>query len=341
MVRESDGRRGQENIPIGENEEVGEKDHGQTEVRIFFGPHTKRKDQLPAREYFEECDVFLPEHPDWNEAIQSIYNKVSKGEITPKEGLGELRKHTSFPSFQLAELEMVYKSGKPVAFADLSSNDPAIEELFSANDHLKEAFNALVLEDKEDFQQAIMSFRSAVSDFGAKHKDREKKIAENLEQTLKAVVNKNPDLKDKKEIKVLMTLGAAHSGVYHLLNRSKIKVTVDYPEKPYVYGYNYEISRRAMFGKEISDAMVCRAAASALLSEVLRKDKINLNNINSLTVEKFSRACIDKFSDEEIISLLKNLRGVDSKSKLDYFKSQLEQKQIVLPRTQKEFEAYL
>lgn len=155
---------------------------------------------MPTRELLQKSDIFIPEHPDWNDEIKSIYNDVSKGDIGPKEASRKLRKYTSFPTFERAQLEMLYSSKKPVYFADLSSNDSEMNAIFESIEDISDAGQILMSGDESNFRESVSEFRAAISNFAIRQRKRERQIARNLKGTLELAVDENPELKEKKKL---------------------------------------------------------------------------------------------------------------------------------------------
>ena len=304
-------------------------------VDILFGPHVKKADQIPARELFESSDVFIPEHPYWNNELKDAYNKVSQGEITVEDGLKLVRKYTNFPTFEKAQLEMVHGSNKPIIFADLNTTEPEVESMFQSLNSLQEAYIQMLVNEKE-FAEAIADLRSAVRDFVKVQKEREGKIAENLEKILDEAGKDLPQLKNKQEVKILMTLGGAHTGLYHLLRGKNISVKAEFPQMPYLFGFNAELGRRGIFEKEISEGLLAKAVLDGAVKTILRQNVKNLSRVSTSQIENFTRIVLDKFSESEAVDLLKKFRQIANLQKVEYLKSQLEARNINFPKTAKE-----
>jgi len=138
-----------------------------------------------------------------------------------------------------------------------------------------------------------------------------------------------------------MTFGGAHTGLYHYLKGDNLKVQIGFIEKPYVYGYSTEISRRVLFGKEVPDALVCRAALSTVIENLLKMSKINLRKTPSTVLKKFSRECVGSFTDEEVINFLSEFRQLNMTEKTAYVLKRLAAKQVVMPTNIKQLSEFV
>ncbi|MGB9609215.1 MAG: hypothetical protein ACPL3E_02450 [Minisyncoccia bacterium] len=70
---------------------------------------------------------------------------------------------------------------------------------------------------------------------------------ENLKNLSKEVCAQFPELKNKEKLKVLVNLGAFHTGVFHLLKKEKIPAQATFIKKPYLFSRAGEMTRKERF----------------------------------------------------------------------------------------------
>jgi endonuclease III-like uncharacterized protein len=168
----------------------------------------------------------------------------------------------------------------------------------------------------------------------------------------------DPRFSTKERIKILMYLGAFHTGFYHVLKeRFPGSIFRRFNVMPLVYPFIVEVSRRICFGKEIDYEL----ASKSLLEELLFYSAVGLaKNPKRLLIPSKSikdsysfhlllRKLVEKFSYEEIKEFFDEVGELIRKGEereniylfvLQNFLSKLESKGIKDENFEKFYEIY-
>lgn len=272
--------------PKKENVEVRDREYGpqHLDVKIFFGSHDTVEDAEAFAEDLEWADVYVPERVGWTDQDVQIYNAVSLGfsvQQLEEEVFGEPIED----GFTKRTFELLHGTGKPVVFVDSPDTEQFDHEFFQ-------------FDPDEDIHGAVKRYRATVARNAEEHLYREEGMSDNLRQVVEAAETIKPELKDKVSIKVLLTIGAGHTTLFHDLVENfqddNMKISRKFAYMPYLYGYQDEALRATMSRREVSDELLSRALVESLLNPLFEglaegdrlKTKLGREIISSLTVEE-------------------------------------------------------
>jgi len=269
------------------------------EFTIFFGQHLLEED-IPQDfiESFKECDVYIIELMGGDTYIEEL-NKLSMGEIDPNST--EISHHPN--PFMRKLVGLIYNSHKKIITIDLPENHfifQRIKELFKQE--------KIILFEGYPFETLINEWKRLLSIISQADMLREAYMLNRLDKELRNLMN-DPMFSKKERIKILMYLGAFHTGFYQVLKeRFPGSIFRRFSVMPLVYPFILEVSRRIYFGKEIDDEL----ASKSLLEELLFYSALGLaKNPRQLLIPSKSikdsysfhlllRKLVEKFSYEEI-----------------------------------------
>ncbi|MBI2637701.1 MAG: hypothetical protein HYW88_02260 [Candidatus Sungbacteria bacterium] len=264
-------------------------------IDIFFSSHGTPEDIKGFEDRLKDADVYIPEALLWNEEALAGFRDVSAGKKEPQELLKELGvKNTKTRNYAvtLHRLKVLYNSGKPVGFIDLPANTRLAEEYFK-----NITFN---LAKSETFNDSIRAFCDYEKDRARLETMREEHMLNSLGKVLQEIVRAHPKLAKKEKLNVLLTLGSAHTGVFHGLAMSdKNEATRSFSTMPYQWGYETEILRRYRFGKPVDRILASRGLFEKILMAHL-PELFWLDSEKSDTQVMISRHIISVFSAEDI-----------------------------------------
>lgn len=284
-------------------------------VDIFYSPHVSPEDREGLANKFENADIYIPEAYGWSKRTLSMYRNVSMGNIDPKKALrklGILEKHP-FYSVLSSDLSMIYSSKKPIGFIDASKDNP----LFKQYRSLFSQYNVNPFE--SSFEDLVVSCRNGCKIFGEFEKARDDYMLSRFRPTILEVIDKNPKLKSKDKLNVLLFLGSGNTPVFHNLKREGL-FDVSRTMKGKQFGLRDEIQRRAMFGKEVDDTLIAQAVAEILFEPVFERSRIYdliANDYQKTTILK--RKLFSTFSLDEVRSLVEEFTKRREEIK-DYYK---------------------
>jgi len=245
---------------------ISEKEKKEKEPKIslsfFFSPHATGKDFEKLGELFRRADVYIPEFADWSPELLDDYQKLSRGEITPKE-ICEKHEYES-NSANEKEAEFIYQSQKPIFFVDIGKS----QHLERAEKYYTEIrpylTKAIQFFQEGDLEQAVKDFHTFYQLHTELESRREDIIKANLEKKLKELTVLCPELKNKDEIKVLIAFGAFHTKIYHSLAK-KYPSLRQFSRTLFVYSSLDQVERSMVFSKDVSKELLARQFPEARL----------------------------------------------------------------------------
>lgn len=293
---------------------------------FFYSEHETSKDFEKLEEAFKKCDIYVPEAFRWDPNQLEELRRVSRGEISPKESGFEAPNGSA----RLRQLEFIYKSDKPILIADVPLTNTKLTGLRErANPHFGKAL--------EFFQEGLLKealleyyeFLELMSEFSLA---RENFIKENLEREISVFLDSNDEYKIKKELKVLIALGAGHTAIYQDLKSGKSAISQEFSHLPHVFDLRSEALRRIMFNREVSDDLLAHAIIEIFLEEILEKLSDNTQKIG-----RISRMLISSLNISDIEEISKDF---GQNPDLDII-SALENVGVKVPRSEKEMDILL
>lgn len=275
--------------------ETEKKKEPKISYEILHSAHETATDFKKLAQAFSEADVYVPECVDWTPEISADFNALSQGKKTPE----ELMNKYDLPenSAWVRELEIIYQSQKPILFPDLGKG----HELDALNEKASTFFDWSFKKFKQgNFSEALKTMRDFVQTAAEYWEKREGIIEDNLKIQLNDLV-RNKELKNKKEIKVLLSLGASHTSVFHSLKEKEPLTKRQFPDLPFVFLSQDEAVRRARFSKEIKDELL----AKIFVENPLCNYFCSITEDSSKAL-KITRQLSAKISFEEIKNLSEN-----------------------------------
>ena len=301
-------------------------------VNIFYSPHASAKDMEGLKKEFEKCDIYMPERVEWTEGTLDIFKRLSSGKMNPSEVAPD-----KDPVIQQRESmidNMIFNSQKPIALIDVPENHQIIkdEENRQSQNKGKKIFHY------GNFQDTLDSLKNALKSEYLQEQ-RETYMLSQLKPQVETVLNEHPELKDKQEIKVLLSLGADHRPLYHSLKKENLQVTRTFSENPFVYPFSLEVVRRNAFGRPVENELVGQALTEILLWKAFRPHLVDLAEQDSQKVTVFTRKLISVFSPDEIKKMYEGASKFEEWPAL--FLQGLKEKGLKIPNTKQEMDDFL
>ena len=307
-------------------------------------------------ESFKKADVYVPELHGWAESSLIQLQELSYGRITPDQLLAETRsemisnmkvlkgktilKPEEIPrleddpmfGFKKSQIDMIYKSYKPIVIFDVPQEDPRSEVLH----------NHVLGKSKEQpsrqatFEKTLATIKVNLRTTADLHNEREDYMLSQLTPKLEEVFKQRPDLKNKPNLRVLMFLGAVHTRMAQMMSKYGIQVESRHSRSPHIFGFSNEAHRRLALGKEVSNELAAKVLLEKLCLELMGPVVTNLTDDNN-EVGAFIRKIVNVFTYEEI----KYLYGLEMSSAILEFFSYLGKKKINPPRDHTELISFL
>ncbi|MBI4130702.1 hypothetical protein HY468_05265 [Candidatus Roizmanbacteria bacterium] len=297
---------------------------------IFYGAHGSAKDIEGLSARLTDADIFIPELLAWTPIHRSVYRGISAGILTPKVAVQRFAagrdQFTLSTDVVLKMFEMIYNTHKPIAFTDVPYGHPIARRQIQLN------YSGFPI--NRNFYQTLQNAKNHIRDQAAVDLERENYIVSHLQPTVDQVLDENPLLKNKQNVRALLFHGTAHTRIHHALKRSGSEVEAHFCHKPYVYPFSAEAERRYMFGKEVDDELAARSFMElTVFFPGLQKFTRDFSKI-----QKYVRIALSKFTLHEIEA---NFNFQMKYGSQDLFLSQLAEKRIIVPQLEDDIDQFL
>lgn len=251
-------------------------------IHIELVAHARKQDAQGIRAAFEDADIFLPEGFGISAEDLEIYNVLSQkgadsAEYRTRAGDYVRRRKERLQSYRVPRAfwilqqfmgdnfgkevrNMVSGSGKVIGSVDIKDGDPLIQTFISelrTSDvgglSNRETFSAILGDDFDLSCKAASQYIASTALSPAQH-SREQYMIDHLAPEIARLVTKYAHLRSpaKKELKVMMFLGARHISIPVFLQKSGNRVTMRSTTDSFPY-YMLDGMQRAALGETISD----------------------------------------------------------------------------------------
>jgi len=228
-----------------------EKKFPEIEMTFVYSPHATEKDAKLITDKLPKTDIFCPEIEGGKDELIENLNKISQGEKEIFE------KYMANPPFTYQNkwrqvFCALYNSKKIVWPIDL--NFPADTDLILMLDEAAYKYQLSLNSFLQgNFDKAVEQRKQFVKQTIPLEKIREKIILKALEELPANLSKRYPQLKNRKKLKVLVSLGAAHTWIYHQLKRKdRYDLKRNLNKNPYIFSFGGRIWRRGRFIAEDS-----------------------------------------------------------------------------------------
>ena len=158
----------------------------------------------------------------------------------------------------------------------------------------------------------------------------------NLLPQIKRVLQERPDLARKKNLKILLRLGAMHTRLFLKLKEDRQDTSRKFNSPIITYSYIDQGRRALGMGKSFSDDLAAHGLLDYLLQPVQREIRKLSNDTN--IISDYYRKIISEFSYEEIRDVFSQQNKEAALIKaVEYF----DKKEISFPKSQKEMINFL
>jgi hypothetical protein len=287
---------------------------------IFHSAHFTEKDAEGLKAKIAKSDVYIPETPGWNREQEKRLRSLVKGDLTLEayiqeeyNGTVEWLKTHPVAAFRFEELEALAHSDKLLVFVDVPAEHPLVVAGAPEKNFKKD------VRFYHDFNETIQSVKVQLkkeADWQAEREGYRMGRLKTSIEFMKKYPHLFPELKGKKDLRILMSLGAYHTPESQEALRSKAYASASrsFTYSPYVYGYRDEAGRRYRFGKEVSNDIAARVLAESFLEEWVITPRLRKSVRDSMKLRHLSRAVAALFSYDEIRQIFENVRPPAGKS---------------------------
>ncbi|MFA6520033.1 MAG: hypothetical protein WCT44_00290 [Candidatus Paceibacterota bacterium] len=291
-----------------------EKKEGDPELKFsfVFGHHLSPGDLNKVKVKIKEADVFIPEGFGWDQQSLDTWRQLSGGvlsaeklEKSHEKAYSDFKTDRKF--FFLREMiKVLERAGKKITFIDTEINNPLVIVQNLLNTTSVREFSQI-----KDFEGKKENVKQRLQNLSVISHGRENYMLQQLPVKIRELLDANPDLRKKPEVKILFFLGANHTPVYHTMKKLAPEDTEeDFSTYPLIFSFYDEAARRIRFNKQasLSEELLARVVLeldfwnylSRGVNEILKQ-----SNSNELTTKV--RSIIELFSLEEIKNIYENI----------------------------------
>jgi len=295
------------------------------ELTFLSGFHGNETDSENIRADMKKADIYIPENRGWTEETLTKMKEISARERYPY----EIRVTNKF--FEPV-LEALYDTQTPVTIIDVPKD---------VDDEMRKKLQIFVPSSEMSFEENLEHLSESVKSWAeVLDKEREQYMISVIGPRIAEILEEHPELLEKEKVNVLLTLGVAHTGIKKELAKDK---DTDVKEKlthsPLSFQYFDDMTRRNVFGKEISDTV----KENALLETILIKTrhlKEARRNIQSTPLQnRFARTLTGAFTSAELREIFKEWQSGKDFNQL--FQKRMEAKGFKIPNNDEEAEEIL
>lgn len=265
-------------------------------TQFIFAPHTDPEDLNEVEKAIEWADIYVPESTGHDSYTTKVYQMVADGLMMPPVNL---------PPFETAELKMLYRfgRGKRIFILDIPLDSPS----FQAHTN----FKPYVLNFSNTYEATIEGIKNSIQSYTKTVLiPKEEHIIKGIRERINQDLSKNLYLRKKKELNVLIFLGAVHTNVFiqsksHLDNEGS--ASRSFPGPMYIFDYESQAQREQIFNGHINDSTIEYVVLQKLLMDLWYSKNPYQTVPTERLSRKFRRAAA-QFKPIDIKSLYQEIR---------------------------------
>lgn len=270
-------------------------------VTFYFSAHANHLDMAGIEPYMKEADIFLYENAA-NSDREVRYRK---------EDLQFLNALSTNPSVSLQEIFKEYNvtgttgehrirgahgSGMAIGTIDIG-NSPIEQRMVQ---RMETAMHT-VTPGSGNYDEVLENYRYQLQMYGELQVERERMMLGNFEGVIKSLLESRPDMKDKENLNVLISMGSAHTTLRHKFTEAGIESDKHFSAgKTQSFDYEHELIRTYMYGRQPSEELIRRAFTDFVIEGIYydNPDAMQTTPTDEWTVYK--RRLVSSMSDEQM-----------------------------------------
>ena len=308
-------------------------------LTILFSRHIRSID-IPVellKNEISKADIVLIEEPFWSSSFEDGFNAISRGEetssqilsgwqITPEQQKGDDWQFLKF------FMDSFYQSHAFITSVDLTQDEVLSQNIRSAVIALPQINGNNFKDILQNYKQKFISFANMTIQRENTMVDRYLKLVQNIQNGLISQVQR------KDNVKILYVLGVNHTRVFDLLKERGLDVNKIFSYDPYVYNYSGDVTVKLLSQQPVSDDLFAHQLFESALETFIVRDWLD----NDQKSARLERKIISQLSFEDIQNILDaTFNSQDHASTfIQQITSITKQKNITIPLTKAEFEAY-
>ncbi|OGD97910.1 hypothetical protein A3E71_03675 [Candidatus Curtissbacteria bacterium RIFCSPHIGHO2_12_FULL_42_33] len=187
---------------------------------------------------------------------------------------------------------MIYKSQKPIIFIDVPMGHEIAKQVLSSQG---------LPEYRGDFRSFIEFMKVYFKEHAESQNARQNFMLATLPIKIEEVLANNPRLREKDKVRVLLSLGKAHTHMTESLEEDGYKIARVLGAEP-TFTLLEEATRRRMSGKEVDNLLAAQASIETLFLGIFGEELEEITQKIS-KISAFARLVASRFDFAEIESI--------------------------------------
>lgn len=306
-----------------------------TSFRFLFVSHNTEEDAMKLEPRLKGADIFAVEMIGLDEEDRKNFAKLLEGEINADGVVDVIKnKRGRFVGefFFRYLINMLGEYKKPLILADIPAEDAENQNKYK---FLQPWTEADALFQNGQLDKSLKKLEEAARILAEESvKKREKFIIPNFKKQLKNLIESNPDLRGKKEIKVTLIFGAGHTTLFQEFRKEfpDTQITREFENMPFIFSSFDEIVRRFVFGKKIDKDMLARSLIESKIFQIISEE---IGTKDTQRTETFSRKLASRLSYSSARRISQNLGTGMS------FRQALVEEGVLIPANRERYEQIL
>ena len=237
------------------------------DVTFYFSPHGNKADFERVIPLLDATDIYLYENVFGSKGVNAFLQRLSTAPLHSHEtsandaSIGEaFAKGTTWEPV----IDSIYNSQKIISSIDLRDTP---EERGLADKVWQQVH--LLPPKAPTFDAALVQFTEQKAELVKMQDERESIMADRFEEEIEHILSVHPELKERENLKILISMGVFHTRLGHTFTMKGIPSNREFSSSPYVYNYRLELTRALAYAREPSKDLVERAYTEDLLSNAL------------------------------------------------------------------------
>ncbi len=272
------------------------------ETHFFFNSHATTEDGQMVANRLDDKYIFIQENAGWDKERLETWHKISKGEFTPEQAIENEKgrgKAFFWPDYFKAIFEKLQGTNKEVLLVDIKSDSEIYNEIYDLM--RKDGIYWNILDRSKSFEENCERIADVSELESITQKERENEILDNMKTSLLELLKEKPELQGKENLKILFSMGAFHTRLYHEMKKSGDNVSREIPSSSYTFNPRMAVERIIHFkGSEKAKEYMPKILLSFLLQRL------------NMKYDDISKKVLSRFSDEQIRELFEMYKKSES-----------------------------
>ena len=272
------------------------------ETHFFFNSHATTEDGQMVADRLDDKDIFIQENAGGDEERLKTWHKISKGEFTPEQAIENEKgrgKEFFWPEYFKAIFEKLQGTNKEILLVDIKSDSEIYNEIYDLM--RKDGIYWNILDRSKSFEENCERIADVSELESITQKERENEILDNMKTSLLELLKEKPELQGKENLKILFSMGAFHTRLYHEMKKSGDNVSREIPSSSYTFNPRMAVERIIHFkGSEKAKEYMPKILLSFLLQRL------------NMKYDDISQKVLSRFSDEQTRELFEMYKKSES-----------------------------